>query len=469
MPAQTLADIAAAVGGTIRGDAGRRLAGFSIDSRTLRAGELFFAIVGANQDGHRFVADAMRRGAAGAVVSDRSALPDGAAGIVVGDTTRALQDLAIGRRRETAARVIGITGSAGKTTTKEMTRRVLEGTFRVMASRGNYNNLYGLPLSLLDLQDHHQLAVLEMGISTRDEMDRLAEIADPDVGVLTNLHGAHLAHFDDVDEYARAKGKLFEAMRPHTTGVFNGDEERSRGIASSFHGYAVTFGKSPKADFSGSEFRSEGLGGTAFVVSHGERRVPVRLRFAGEHHAMNALAAIAVGFMLGCDLEEMAARLEALEPLAMRGRVVNLRQGVRVLDDSYNANPAAVRAALAVISKSEPGQGRRIAVLGDMLELGPDEAALHRDLGRELAASGFHLLYTVGELSLETAEAAREAAFGEVRSFRTAAEAAAVVVEEVRPGDTILVKGSRAIGLDRVVRELREKLGAQAAAGGEEG
>jgi UDP-N-acetylmuramoyl-tripeptide--D-alanyl-D-alanine ligase len=460
MPAESLREIAEAVGGTLLGDdAGGRPSGYSIDSRTLKQGDLFFAIVGAKQDGHRFVADARARGAAGSVVSDRAALPEGAAGILVKDTTRALQDLAARRRARLGPKVIGITGSSGKTTTKEMTRRVLEGTFDVMASKGNLNNLYGLPLSLLELEDHHQVAVLEMGISSHGEMTRLAEIADPDMGVLTNVHGAHLEFFSGPDDYACAKAELFAAMRANTTGIFNNDDERSRRIASSFGGYAVTFAMDAAADFTASGYRSEGLGASAFEVRHGGRRVPVRLRFGGAHHAMNALAAVAAGYMLGCDLETMAGRLESLDPLAMRGRVLHLAGGVQVLDDSYNANPGGVRAALAVLAHTDPGAGRRIAILGDMLELGPSGPALHREVGRALAACGVQAAIAVGPLSRETAAAAREAGFAGTRTFDSIEEAIPEALKEVRPGDVVLVKASRGIGLDRVVAALKERLG----------
>ena len=460
MPAETLHEIAEVVRGALTGGgAERRPSGYSIDSRTLRPGDLFFAIIGPKNDGHRFAEEAVAKGAVGVVVSYAPAAPAGAPAIVVSDTTQALQDLAAERRRSLGAKVIGITGSSGKTTTKEMTRHVLAGTFEVLASRGNLNNLYGLPLSLLGLEERHKVAIVEMGISTHGELTRLAEIADPDVGVLTNVGGAHLAFFDGLDDYARAKAELFAAMRPNTTGVFNNDDERCRRIAASFRGYAVTFGMGAPADFAAEEYRGEGFSGSSFTLRHGGRRIPLRLRLAGAHHVLNALAALAAGYMLGGDIEAMAARLPEFEPLAMRGRVVRLKGGAQILDDSYNANPAAVRAALAVLVQSDPGGGRRIAVLGDMLELGRAEAALHREIGRAVAASGIDLVLAVGPLSRETAAGAREAGFDRIRSMDTAEEAAAQAEREIRPGDLVLVKGSRGIGLDRVVTALQRAFG----------
>ena len=460
MVAESLREIAEVAGGSLLGgDPRSRPSGFSIDSRTLRAGDLFFAIVGPKQNGHRFVKESLAKGAMGAVVSDRGSLPDGAAGILVKDTTRGLQDLAARRRAMANVKVVGITGSAGKTTTKEMTRQALEGTFTVMASKGNLNNLYGLPLSLLDLDESHQVAILEMGISAHGEMTRLAEIANPDVGILTNVYGAHLEFFKDADDYARAKAELFAAMRSNTTGVFNNDDERSRRIASSFRGYAVTFAMDSAADFTAAAYRAEGLAGSSFEIRHSARRIPARLRFGGSHHAMNALAAVAAGYMLGCDVESMADRLSRLDPLSMRGRLFLLRGGVRVLDDSYNANPGGMRAALTVLAQADAGAGRRVAVLGDMLELGEGGPALHREVGRSLAGSGVDTAHLVGPLSRETAGAAREAGLARVRTYESVEEAIPAVIADVRPGDSVLVKASRGIGLDRVVQALQRTLG----------
>lgn len=448
------------------GSAEVRPSGVSIDTRTLKKGDLFFAIKGPKNDGHRFVDDAFSRGAAAVVVSTVEVLSADRPGIVVEDTTRALQDSASSRLKRMGARVVGITGSSGKTTTKEMMRRVLSGSFNVMASRGNLNNLFGLPLALFDLEESHQVAVLEMGISTHDEMKRLSEIADPDVGILTNLHGAHLEFFDGLDDYAAAKAELFETMRPNTTGIFNADDERCRRIASSFHGYAATFGMDTSADYRGRDYRGLGMDGCVFGVTHSGRTREVKLRFAGAHHAMNALSALAAGHLLGCDMDSMIGELEAMEPLDMRGRVLVLAGNVRVMDDSYNANPAAVRAALAVLSQTEASGGRKIAVLGDMLELGGSAEDHHREIGRLLAASGADVAYLVGKLAAFMAEEARTAGFPEVHVLDDASRAAKTVASEVRPGDVILVKASRSVGLDAVVEALAGKLGSITAGGG---
>jgi len=463
----TLQEIAAAAGGHLTGPGAACPTGYSIDSRTIKRGDLFFAIVGPHHDGHRFLSDAAAKGAAGLVVSDLSAIPEGGVAapvIAVADTLRALQDLASSMRRRLPVKVVGITGSAGKTTTKEMTRQVLEAAFSVHASRGNLNNLYGCPLSLLELQPVHQISVLEMGMSYPGELTRLAEIADPDIGILTNVSGAHLAHFESLEEVARAKGELFAGMRENSIGIFNSDDERCRRIMGSFKGYAFTFGIEHAADLTATDYRMDGLDGATFEVRHehngGLRRVPVRTRFVGLHHVYNALAALSAGYMLGISLEDMAARLGELSPLGMRGRVLRLKESVRVLDDSYNSNPAAARFAVQVLSEAEPAEptGRRILVFGDMLELGEAGVEAHREIGRVVAASRIDVVVGVGPLAAEMVGAV-EGGGKRTHRFGTSDEAAAFVAGQAVPGDVVLVKGSRGVALERVVGALSERFG----------
>ena len=315
----SLASIAEVVGGALTGPGAAVPLGYSIDSRTLTAGDLFFAIVGPNTDGHRYLAGAIEKGACGLVVSDKAVADTLRArhphvpSLLVPDTLRALQDLAAFARRSMTARIVGITGSGGKTTTKEMTRAVLEAKFNVHASRGNLNNLFGCPLSILQMTPQHQVAVLEMGMSYHGELTRLAEIADPDIGVLTNVSAAHLAHFTSLEDVASAKQELFDGMRADSIGIFNNDDEQCRRIMAAFRGYACTFAIDREADLTASGYRMDGLEGSAFEVLHthngGERRVEVRTRFVGIHNVYNALAAMSAGYMLGIDLEAGAGRL----------------------------------------------------------------------------------------------------------------------------------------------------------------
>lgn len=469
-PDLTLPAIASVTGGTLEGasSAGPAPAGYSIDSRTVKPGELFFAIRGPNQDGHRFLADAAAKGARALVVSRREALQEAGAAvralpvIVVPDTLTALQGLASHVRHSLPIKVVGITGSSGKTTTKEMTRQALEAVFRVHASRGNLNNLYGCPLSLLELAPQHQVSVLELGMSYAGELTRLAQIADPDIGVLTNVSGAHLEHFASLDDVAAAKEELFAGMRDNTTGIFNADDDRVRRIAERFRGFVFTFGIERPADLTASDYRLDGLEGGSFEVqlahNGAARRVRVRTRFAGVHHVYNALAAMSCGYMLGIDLEAMAARLSELVPLGMRGRVLKLKGPVRLLDDCYNSNPAAMLSALQVLAHADPPgpSGRRVLVMGDMLELGETSVAAHRDVGRAAAAASTDLFFAVGKLAGEALEAAGSV---EGRSFATSEEAARAVADAIRPGDLVLVKGSRGTALEKVVAAVRERFG----------
>lgn len=463
----SVASIAEVVGGALAGPPAAVPRGYSIDSRTLASGDLFFAIVGPNTDGHRYLGGAIEKGACGLVVSDKAAgdklraqHPD-VPSILVPDTLRALQDLAAFARRSMTARIVGITGSGGKTTTKEMTRAVMEAKFNVHASRGNLNNLFGCPLSILQMTPQHQVAVLEMGMSYHGELTRLAEIADPDIGVLTNVSAAHLAHFTSLEDVASAKKELFDGMRADSIGIFNNDDEQCRRIMADFRGYACTFAIDREADLTASGYQMDGLEGSAFEVLHthngGERRVAVRTRFVGIHNVYNALAAMSAGYMLGIDLEAAAGRLADLEPLGMRGRIARLGSRVRVLDDSYNSNPAAMRHLLRVLSDASPAPGgRKIIVFGDMLELGEAEVSAHREIGNVMAATDAALIVGVGRLA---AEALAETSGRPSRHFEDSAAAAAFVASEARPGDLILVKGSRGVALEKVVAALKERFG----------
>jgi len=470
---RTLESIAAIMGGALSGAGEQIPSGCSIDSRTLQPGELFFAIVGPHHDGHRFAQAAVAAGACGLVVSNMDSRPDAAGAarragiplITVSDTLRGLQDLAAHIRRAHPVKVIGITGSAGKTTTKEMTRHVLEGAFRVHASRGNLNNLYGCPLSLTELTAQHQACVLELGMSTHGELTRLAEIADPDIGILTNVSGAHLANFTSLSDYADAKAELFAGMRDNTTGIFNNDDDQCRRILSGYRGYAVTCGMDRPSDLTASDYRLDGLEGSTFEVRHARngssRRVQVRMRFAGRHHVYNALMAIAAAYMLGMDLEAAAARLADLSPLGMRGRVLKLKGGLRVLDDSYNSNPGAMRFALQLLREAGQTGGRRVLVFGDMLELGSAGMEAHRELGEAIAAAGVDLAVGVGKLAGVALGALEQAPHGGAarHHFESSQEAAEWMAGAARPGDLILVKGSRGIALEKVVAELHRRFG----------
>lgn len=440
--------------------AAHEVEGYSIDSRSVRPGDLFFAIVGPRHDGHGFVGEAIRRGAVAAVVSKGGPglYPEAPALIRVRDTTAGLQDLGAHVRRRRPLRVVGITGSAGKTTAKEMTASVLAQRFRTYGSEGNLNNAYGLPLTLLRMPDDREMAVLEMGMSYHGEIARLAEIADPDVGVILNVLRVHLEHFRGLDEIARAKGELFRGLRRDATAVYNADDPRAARLGRAFSGTSLSYGiSSRKAEVAAENVAIEGPASSRFVLRRGSDRAPVRLALPGRHGIYNALAAAAVGFALGLDAEAARRGLEPVRPAAMRGTLHHLEDGIDLLDDSYNSNPTAMERAIEVL-RDAPAPGRRVLVSGDMLELGPHEGPAHRRLGERVAAAGIDLFVAVGPLSRGAFEAARGAGAVEARHFADSEAAAEWVASALLPKDLVLVKGSRGARMERVVQAILQAL-----------
>lgn len=455
----TLARVAEALGAALPGAdaraAAREVSEYSIDTRTLRPGALFFAIVGPNHDAHRFVPEAFERGAAGAVV--HADLPAPAPGLLVrvADTTRALQDLAGHVRRSLPARVVAVTGSAGKTTTRAMAERCAATLGPTLGSPGNLNNLYGLPLALLALGPEHRTAVLEAGMSRPGELARLAEIADPDVGVLLNVGPAHLEYFGTLEKIAAAKEEMFTRMPTSGIAVMNADDARVMAIAGRFArrgGRVITFGLERDADVRAEEVRADEEGVRARVAGSGQS-ADLSLRFHGNHYLMDALAAVAAGLALGGSLPALCRALARLEPLEQRGNLMTLPGKVRVLNDCYNSNPPALEQSLRALLQIAP-RGRRIVVAGDMLELGPVEQEAHRAAGERVARSGVELFYGVGTRMAEAVEAARAAGMKSAHHFPDAESAAAAAERDVRPGDTLLVKGSRGVHLEKVVEAL---------------
>jgi UDP-N-acetylmuramoyl-tripeptide--D-alanyl-D-alanine ligase len=463
----SLADIARATGGEVtlgtgspRDGAERWFEGYSIDSRTVAAGELFFALVGPRHDGHAFIRDAVGRGAA-AVVAGRGAgtFPEAPVLVRVADTTRALQDLGAHVRRRRPLKVVGITGSAGKTTAKELAAAVAARRFRTFKSEGNLNNTYGLPLMLLRMPDDCEVAVLEMGMSYHGEITRLVEIADPDVGVILTVLRVHLEHFGSVAEIARAKGELFRGMRRDATAIYNADNRPAAALGRAFEGPSLPYGMvSRRAQVRAEEVTFPDLDAARFVLRHGDSRTPIQLHLGGRHNVYNALAAASVGFALGVDPGAIAAGLAAARPAPMRGVLHRLPNGVALLDDSYNSNPAAMEAAITLLREARP-RGRRILAAGDMLELGPYGSRAHRRLGEQAARADLDLFVAAGPLCALAAEAARGAGARLVRHFDDSAAAAAFLAGEVRDGDLVLVKGSRGARMERVVQAIRAAAG----------
>jgi UDP-N-acetylmuramoyl-tripeptide--D-alanyl-D-alanine ligase len=339
-----------------------------------------------------------------------------------------------------------------------MTFAALSGPLKAYRSEGNYNNLFGLPLALLRMPAGTQVAVLEMGMSYAGEIRRLTEIAAPNVGVLLNIGRAHLANFASQEGILNAKAELFEGMGSRGTGIFNADDDRARRVADSFEGFVFTFGIDRPADLEASQVTTEGFTGMRLNIRHGGSVWPAQLGFVGVHHVYNLLAALAAGFMLGCDLPGMIERVGMVTPLAGRGERLELPGNLRVIDDTYNSNPAALRRAIGALAAAAAAGSRRVLVTGDMLELGEHGPEAHREAGRVAADARIEALVAVGPLSEETAEAARERGMKEVTHFVDAGAAAAAVSSWVRPGDTLLVKGSRGMRMERIVSALRNSM-----------
>lgn len=453
--------VASATGGRAEADSAAALraplAGVSIDSRTLRPGELFVAIVGPRFDGHAFLKDAQARGARAAVVHQGTEAVPGLPLVHVADTTRALADLARERRRESDVPVVAITGSAGKTTTKDLTALLLATRGPVLRTEGNLNNQYGLPLTLLRLAPEHVAAVLEMGMSAPGELRTLTGIALPDLALITNVGTAHLAFFGSQGEIAKAKAEILEGLRPGGRAVLNAEDPRVRKVGEAFAGRVIWFGRDRRCDVSGENWRGTAFGMRFDLVVEG-RKVDVALPLPGPHFMMNFLAAAAAAHALGVAPEAMAEAAVHFSPGKHRSQVRRLGQNVVLIDDCYNSSPEALDAAVAALSMA--GAARRVAVLGDMLELGPEAARLHRERGLDYGGK-VDRLFSVGPLAREIGEGARHAGLPAtaVRHFDDAAAAAAAVPELVQAGDAVLVKASRGVKLEAVVDALVARFG----------
>jgi UDP-N-acetylmuramoyl-tripeptide--D-alanyl-D-alanine ligase len=456
--------VAEAVGGRLlNGEPGTAVAGVSIDTRTLRPGDLYIAIRGDRFDGHDFLGAAFDAGACGAVVSRPVDLPRAALGTRVllsaVDTTVALQRLARWVRRRSGARVVAITGSAGKTTTKEIAAAFVGLRHDVLRSSGNLNNHIGLPLSLLELRHGAGVAVVELGMNHAGEIRRLVQVAEPDVRVWTNVAEVHTEFFASIEAVADAKAEILEGAGADGLLVANADDPLVQRRVARFPGRLVTFSGEglETATVSASAVEDLGLDGMRAVVRTPAGETAWRLPLLGRGNLMNSLAALAVGLEFGVPLGEMAERVATVRPATHRGEVVRLPGGVTVVDDAYNSNPRALRGALSVLG-AESRYSRRFAVLGEMLELGEGSEALHAACGRAAAAAGLAGLIAIGGGGARAlAAAAVEAGMPEaaVRHVAASDAAADLSARLVRPGDLVLVKGSRGIRTERVVERLK--------------
>jgi UDP-N-acetylmuramoyl-tripeptide--D-alanyl-D-alanine ligase len=425
--------------------------GYSIDSRTVQPGELFFAVKGEHMDGHDFVGQALEKGAAAAVIGgDQRARYASKTGLItVDDTLVALQFLASAVRRLWGKPVIGVTGSTGKTTTKEAVAHVLSTRFRVLKSEGNFNNHFGLPLMLLKIEPEHDLAVIEMGMSHAGEIAALAKIAQPEIGVVTNVAPVHLEFFDSVASIARAKYELIEALPAGGTAILNGDDEYVSQFGRDFRGKVVLYGLRPSADVRAENIQPQGSEGSTFDIVVGGCRERAVLHLVGTHNVYNALAAVAAGLNQGLSSSEAVAALASLVAADKRGQVVKLGN-ITIIDDCYNCNPKALAAMVDALADM-PAK-RRIIVVGAMLELGPAGDDLHRQAGQYIASKKIDLLLGVRGQAQQMVEAARQAGI-QAEFVATPEEAGEWLARKTRDGDVVLLKASRGVKLERALEK----------------
>jgi UDP-N-acetylmuramoyl-tripeptide--D-alanyl-D-alanine ligase len=430
---------------------------FNIDSRLTEPGELFFALV-AERNGHDFVPAAVKKGASGAVVSHKISIPDKDIALIqVNDTLEALHKLATQVLSEHPVKVIGITGSIGKTTTKEFTWRLLSRNLNVLKSEGNFNNQLGVPLSLLKLTDKHDVAVLEMAMSAPGEIKTLTRIAPPDIAVITNIKPVHLQFFNSIEEIALAKKEILEGAKNDGIAVLNGDDPLVKKIAEGWKGKKILFGLSAECEVRAQNIQKTGWKGMAFELRYGNREEKISLPFFYESHLYNFLAAAAAAKALSVPFEDILPQIITLSLMPNRGTLVRLAKNIRLIDDSYNSNPAALEAALKALAPL--ASKRKIAVLGDMLELGEKEIEYHIQAGRQVAEWGWDILVTVGILSQYIAEGALSSGMrtDQVFSFKNSEEAAGELSPLLQEGDLVLVKASRKIETEKIVERLKKE------------
>jgi len=458
----TLGEVATLLGSTC-GAPERKAEGYSTDSRTLAPGQLFFPLRGPRFDGHQFVGAALERGAAGAVVEEAffAQAPPASCPLLlpVADTLQALQRLAVAVRRRWGRRVIAVTGSAGKSTTKEMIATLLARRLKVHKSSGNLNNHIGVPLALLALEPEHDIAVLELAMSAAGEIRRLAEIAQPEMGVVTNVAPVHLEFFDSVEAIARAKKELIDYLAARKSGVtvvLNFDDERVRSFADGFPGRVVTFGLQVGAEFRGTIGPNSQATEVAFRVEGPHLDGEFTLPLPGRHDVQNALAAIATASLFDVDVADLQKGLANFQNLQQRSEILTLPGGATVINDCYNSNPLAMKSMLETLA-AWPHARRRMVVVGEMLELGPTSPDLHREIGGRCAESGVSWLLAVQGNARFFLEGALERGFRpeHARFFATAKEAGEFCRGLLEPGDVVLVKGSRGVHLETAIELLR--------------
>ena len=460
IPWTTSEILEATKGDLLCGDVKHTFAGISIDSRTISANELFIAIKGNVHDGHGFASNVITGGVRGLIISKDKVCDfagtdwqdKGVVCVKVNDTTKALGDLASFNRRRTNVSVVAITGSNGKTTTREMTASVVSMRYKTLSSKGNFNNEIGLPLTLLDLKSSHQWAVLELGTNRPGEINRLSEICIPDIGIITNIGFAHLEGLGSIEGVMNAKGELLKRIKPEGTAVLNADDSRVLYLSKKTSRKVLYFGLSEDARIRALDI-NETTTGIFFTLALPEERIPIELRAPGRFMVSNALAAASVGYIIGLSSEEIKAGLEYFRPVKGRINIVDVR-GVHIIDDTYNANPDSMKAAIRTLG-SLKGNSRSILVAGDMLELGEHAESMHRNIGSLSVRSKIARLYVTGEFAEIVADGACKENKNSMDIFIGSKKE---ILEDLKkwllPGDWVLVKGSRSMGMEKIVEGL---------------
>ena len=431
------------------GDGNAPVEKISTDSRTIKLGELFVALRGENFDGHNFVESVAKTGGAGAIVdlNWKGEIPANFAIIRVEDTLRAYQNLAANYRKSLSLKVLAITGSNGKTSTKDFAAAVLAHRFRVTKTQGNFNNHVGLPRTMLEATSRDEVAVWEIGMNHPGEVAMLAKLAAPDAAIITNIGVAHIEFMGSREAIAAEKGALAEAVAPDGTVILNADDPFSKKIAVGTRA-KVVFAGTTEGTVRASEI-TQSAAGTDFTILEGAHRCRAQLPVPGLHMVQNALLAVAAGRMFGLSLEDCAAGLAAAPLTKARLQIKRIR-GVQFIDDSYNANPESMKAALHTLVELD-ADGKRIAVLGEMRELGEESARGHREVGETAAKLGVDQLIAIGDMAAVIAEAARNAGLQNTSIARSTNEAAELLGEIAASGDLVLIKGSRAARTERVI------------------
>ena len=453
MKHMTLREITAACGGTYFGDpesTAKEVSSVVIDSRKVTQDSLFVAIRGARVDGHTFIPQTIEAGALCALSEE----PLGEVTfpyILVDSCTQALKDLAEHYRKSLDIKVVGISGSVGKTSTKEMIASVLSQKYNVLKTEGNFNNEIGVPLTIFNLREEHEIAVLEMGINHFGEMTRLAKMARPDICVITNIGVAHMELLGSRDGILKAKTEMFQYMNPNGTIIFNGDDDKLITYSPENGITPIYFGLGENSSYRAEQIANNGLRGTNATFVTPKSKFSAHISIPGEHMVHNALAGIAVGYALGMSDAEIKAGIEALKPLAGRNHLIETNT-YTIIDDCYNANPISMKASIDVLSKADT---RTVAILGDMGELGAKEKEMHYDVGQHTATAGIHVLICIGTLSEELARGAKETGCNiQIYHYPDQEHFFAEMSSILEKNDTILVKASHAMAFEKIVKKL---------------